>query len=193
MKDEVKQALKTLKTFLGMEVKLEQMMLADGQTKIEADSFEAGQPVFVVVPEGEPIALPMGDYELEDGRILTANESGEIVEVKDAEPMEEEKEEELPAEVPVEAEATPEREPKKTVEIKEVHFSKEEMESKEAEILALKAEIELLKAPKVEEVVELEETPKPISFNPENEQQVEMFKIGKGESSLDRIFKQVYK
>jgi len=192
MKEEVKNAIKTLKTFLGMEVKLEQMMLADGQTKIEADSFEAGNSVFVVVPEGEPVALPMGDYELEDGRILTANENSEIVEIKEA-TMEEEPTEEIPAEAPVEAEATPEREPKKTVEIKEVHFSKEEMESKDAEILALKAEIELLKAPKVEEVVELEETPKPISFNPENEQPVEMFKIGKGESSLDRIFKQVYK
>jgi hypothetical protein len=192
MKDEVKNALKTLKTFLGMEVKLEQMMLADGQTKIEAESFEAGKSVFVVVPEGEPKELPMGDYELEDGRILTADEKGEIVEIKEA-TMEEEPTEEIPAEAPVEAEATPEREPKKTVEIKEVHFSKEDMESKDAEILSLKAEIELLKSPKVEEVVELEGTPKPISFNPENEQPVEMFKIGKGESSLDRIFKQVYK
>ena len=39
MNTEVKNALKTIKTFLGMEVKLEQMKLADGQTIIEADSF----------------------------------------------------------------------------------------------------------------------------------------------------------
>ena len=188
MKEEVKNALKTLKTFLGMEIKLEQMTLADGQTKIEADSFEVGKSVFVVVPEGEPIALPMGDYELEDGRILSANENGEIIDVKESEPMEEE-EPVVPAGEPVEAEAV-ESTPKKTVEIKEVHFSKEEMESKEAEIIALKSELELLKTPVV---VELEETPKPISFNPENEKPVEVFKIGKGNAIQDRIFSQVYK
>ena len=72
---------------LTEEVKLEQLKLENG-TILEADSFEAGKEVFIVT-EDEKVALPVGEYELEDGRSLLVEEVGLISEIK----AEEEKEE----------------------------------------------------------------------------------------------------
>src|SRR5210317_1991075 len=66
------------------EVKLESMKLENGTT-IEAEAFEANQEVFIVTEEDEKIALPVGEYTLEDGRILVVAEEGIIAEVKEAE------------------------------------------------------------------------------------------------------------
>ncbi len=109
-----------IKTLLGMEVKLETMKLSDGVTVLEADMFEAGNEVFVVTEDEQKIALPVGEYELEDGRILIVVEEGVISEIKEKEAEEEEVEEE---EAPIEEEAKKEQEmetskaaPKKIVE-----------------------------------------------------------------------------
>jgi len=192
MKKEVKDALNTLKTCLGMEVKLEQMMLVDGVTTIEFDILEADQNVNIVNEE-DRVPLPIGEYELQDGQILKVLEDGIIgevgaVEEEEAEPVVEE-EVEMEVEKPV---------AKKVVEstVKETHFSKEEKENLEKEIEELKAKItELSKVEEVEEVkVELsEEEVKPISFNPENKQQVEIVKLGKGKSNISNILESVYK
>lgn len=198
MNTEVKNALKTIKTFLGMEVKLEQMKLADGQTIIEADSFEQGNAVMIVVPDAEPIALEIGEYELEDGRILVVKEAGIIAEIKEAE-MEEEAEE-VEEEMPVEADTTPEVTPTQTTAkkivkstIEEHHFSK--VEELEAKIVELEAKIvELTKVEEVvEETVELEEV-KPITFNPENETKIEMIELApnKPKNMRDRILEEIY-
>ena len=64
------------------EVKLESMKLENGTT-IEAEEFTANQEVFIVT-EDERIALPVGEYELEDGRILVVAEEGVIAEMRDA-------------------------------------------------------------------------------------------------------------
>ena len=198
MKKEVKDALNTLKTFLGMEVKLEQMMLVDGVTTIEFDILEAGQSI-MIVNEEDRVPLPIGDYELQDGQILKVLEDGVIGEIGDA-PMEEEvpsATEQPEAEVEVEMEVEKPT-AKKVVEstVKETHFSKEEKENLEKEIEELKLKItELSKVEEVEEVkVELsEEEVKPISFNPENKQQVEIVKLGKGKSNISNILESVYK
>ena len=157
-----------IKTLLGMEVKLEQMKLADGMTVLEADSFEPEMEVFVLTEDEQKIPVPVGEYEMEDGRILVVVSEGLISEVK--EKMEEEEEavveEEVAAEVaPVTPASTS---PKKTIEsvTKESFFS--EIEALKAEIVELKSQIELSKVVVEEEVVELAEEPKPISFNPEN-------------------------
>ena len=76
---------------LSEEVKLEQQALENG-TVIEADSFEAGSEVFIIT-EDEKVALPIGEYQLEDGRILVVVEEGLISEMKEA--GEEEVEEEV--------------------------------------------------------------------------------------------------
>ena len=177
--------LEKIKALLSNEVKLEQMLMGDGVTKIEADSFEAGKEVFVVTEDEQKIAVPVGEYELEDGRILVIVEEGIISEIKEKEEEVEEVEEEVKEE---EVEAMPEEEmsapvatPKKTIEsiVKESFFS--EMEKLKEKNEELKAE--LAKLSKVDvianEATELSETPTPISFNPENEAKTEFTKIGK--------------
>ena len=77
---------------LNEEVKLETANLDNG-TVIEADAFESGNEVFIVT-EDEKVALPIGEYALEDGKILVVAEEGLIAEIKDAE-AEEETEEEI--------------------------------------------------------------------------------------------------
>jgi hypothetical protein len=166
-----------IKTLLGMEVKLEQMKLADGVTVLEADVFEGGNEIFIVTEDEQKIPVPVGEYEMEDGRILVVVEEGIIAEVKEKE-VEEEEVEEPEAEVEVETEKKEEMEtskaaPKKTIEsvVKETFFS--EIEKLQSENETLKAELSKLKE---EKEVELSEV-KPISFNPENENKVESIKI----------------
>ncbi len=72
---------------LNEEVKLEQQALENG-TVLEADSFEADSEVFIVT-EDERVAVPVGEYQLEDGRILVVAEEGIISEVKEAGEVEE--------------------------------------------------------------------------------------------------------
>lgn len=162
-----------------MEVKLEQMKLMDGVTVLEADSFEAGNEIFVVTEDEQKIPVPVGEYEMEDGRMLIVVEEGIISEVKEKE----EEEEEVEVEEPIEEEAKKEQEmetaksnPKKVVEsvIKESFFSEIEALKKENEML----KAELSKSNEVKEnEVELSEEVKPISFNPENENKVESIKF----------------
>ena len=191
-KEEIKKALNTIKTYLGMEVKLEQMMLTDGVTSLEADSFEAGMPV-MIVNEEDRIPLPIGEYELEDGKILKVVEEGVIGSIEDA-PMEEDQPsatEQPEAEVEVEMEQS--QPVKKTVEstVKETYFSKEEVEELKSKITELEAKI--IELSKVEEVkVELEEV-KPIQFNPENAQPIQITKIGKGGDRISQILETIYK
>lgn len=174
--------LEKIKALLSNEVKLEQMLMGDGVTKIEADMFEAGKEVFVVTEDEQKIAVPVGEYELEDGRILVIVEEGIISEIKEkVEEVEEEevKEEEVEA-MPEEEMSAPVATPKKTIEsiVKESFFS--EMEKLQKENEELKAE--LAKLSKVDvianEATELSETPTPISFNPENEAKADFIKIG---------------
>lgn len=190
MNKEIKDALKTIKTFLGMEVKLEEQTLADGNTVIEADSFEVGASVMIVVPEGEPVPLEVGKYELEDGRLLVIEEKGMISAIEEM-PAESEEEE-----MPVEADVTPEvevKQPKKVVQITEQHFA--EMEAKIAE---LEAKLSAMTPEVVEEqptdIVEFSAEPKPIQFNPENVQPMERIDlaINTPKSLRDRILEEVY-
>ena len=189
MNKEIKDALKTIKTFLGMEVKLEQMKLVDGNTVIEADSFEPGASVMIVVPEGEPIPLEVGEYELETGMVLVVEEVGVIASINETMP-------EVEEEMPVEADVTPEvevKQPKKVVQITEQHFA--EMEAKIAE---LETKLSAMTPEVVEEqptdVIEFSAEPKPIQFNPENVQPIERIDlaINTPKSLRDRILEEVY-
>jgi len=192
-KQEIINALKTIKTYLGMEVKLAQMKLADGVTVLEFDSLEVGKEVFIVNENGN-VPLPIGEYELEDGNILEVYEDGIIGEVKSKEEEQPPMEEKDPvAEVPVEASVEPQREVKKVVKstIEEQHFA--EIEELKKQIVELKAMIEIKEEVK-EEVIELEETPKPISFNPEKTNESEQIKLAVNSkmSSRDKILNIIY-
>ena len=67
-----------------VEIVMSTMMLKDGVTVLEAESFEAGVPVMIVAENGDKVPAPIGEHELEDGRILVITEEGIIAEIKDA-------------------------------------------------------------------------------------------------------------
>jgi hypothetical protein len=178
-----------------MEVKLETMKLDDNVTVIEAEAFEADNEVVVVTEDEQKIPLPVGNYNLEDGRVLVVAEEGLIAEVKEKEEeVAVEEEVEVEKDEPMEEEMSdaPTKEVKKTIEsvVKETFFS--EME-------ALKKENEELKAKLLGNVeVELaseEPTVDPISFNPENVQKIENVKLAskRERSIMDSILEKINK
>jgi len=157
-----------IKTLLGIEVKLEQMSLDNG-TVLEAEVFEAGQSVFIVNGE-DRIALPVGEYKLEDGMILIVAEEGIIAEIKEMEAPVEEPAAEVEVEVEQEMSEAPVA--KKVIEsvVKESHFSKEDVDALKAEIESLKTELASMK--EVKEVVEL--SAEPLTHNPEAKSEVKL-------------------
>jgi len=124
-------------------VELAQIKLIDGVTILEAESFEAGMPVFVVAENGDKVPAPIGEHELEDGKILVITEEGVIAEIKEKE-VEEVVEE--TAEVEMNAEDT-----QKFVDmIREMftQFSKHVANEIDAIKIEMKAEIESAKSTK---------------------------------------------
>jgi hypothetical protein len=81
-----------------VEVAMATMMLKDGVTVLEAESFDAGVPVFIVAENGDKVPAPIGEHELEDGRVLVITEEGMIAEIKEME-VEEVEVEEAPIEM----------------------------------------------------------------------------------------------
>ena len=70
-----------IRELLGMEIKLEQAKLMDG-TALEFEKLESGVNIFIVNGE-DRIPLPIGEYELEDGRLIVITEEGIIAEIKE--------------------------------------------------------------------------------------------------------------
>jgi len=141
--------LNQVKTLLGVEVKLEQMKLENG-TVLEADKFEAGNEIFIVT-EDERVALPVGEYVLEDGQTLVIEEEGIIKEMKS------ENEEE---EVEVEVEAKEEEEKEEMG-----YATKEEL----AEVKSMIEEIKAMLEPKEEMSEEPKEEKQELSSDVVNE------------------------
>lgn len=154
--------LNKIKTALNMEVKLEAAKLDNG-TMVEAEVFEAGAEIFIVTAE-DRVALPVGEYVFEDGKILVVAEEGIIGEIKEAAA-----EEEMPVEEAPELEAAPTT-PKKVVESvsKEMFFSDDQKKQIQEMFLEFKAELlkELKPKEELKKEVELEEV-KPIKASPE--------------------------
>lgn len=87
--------LNQIKTALNMKVNLETAKLADGVTVLEAETFEVGSEVFIVMDE-ERVPLAVGEYEMEDGRTLVVEMEGVIAQIGEkAEEVVEEVEEDL--------------------------------------------------------------------------------------------------
>ena len=182
---------------LNEEVKLEQAKLDNG-TVIEADAFESGVEVFIVT-EDEKVALPVGDYALEDGKILVVAEEGIISEIKDAE-VEEETEEVEEVEAAEEQEmayATKEElaEVKSMIEeIKAMLEPKEDLSADDlgnllTEELAKHEKVELNEIP-VEVQAELNEpSAEPIVSNPEVHKTISKFSVSKNRkrTTIDRV------
>jgi len=154
------------------EIKMASMKLDDGVTVIEAEVFEAGQPVSIKTEDEQLIALPVGEYTLEDGMMLVVVEEGMIDSIGEKQEEEPVVEEEVAAS---EGAASTPATPKKVIEAvtKESHFSKEMPESVLLAISeVVKSELETFKAEfkaEQEKVTELskEEEVETIKHNPE--------------------------
>ena len=173
------------------EVKVEMatMKLANGIV-VEAESFEAGQNVFLIGEDDEKVAAPVGEHELEDGKILVIEEEGVIKEIKDA------AEEVTETEEPVAEEESTEM-----AEEEMAYVSKEEFTAAIDEIKEMIAammpkeeqssEVEEVVEEVIEEKVEMSEVPaaKKVAAAPvEKKPQVQNFsKSGRG-TTLARIY-----
>ena len=164
------------------EVELAQAKLDNG-TVLEAESFEAGQPIFIVSEE-DRIAVPVGEYVMEDGRILVVVEEGVIGEIKEAAVEEEESPE---VEVEVEAAAEPTMEEK----IKEVVMPI--LEEMKAELSAIKEEMGAYK--KKQEMSSDMPAATPIRHNPEssNEPAKVNFAQNAPVNAIDRVLARLNK
>ena len=189
--------LNQIKNVLGIElsaeteevkVELAQMTLENG-TVIEAEEFAPEFEVFIVTEE-ERIALPVGEYLLEEGRILVVEEAGIIKEIKSAEEEAEGEE----AEVEVEA----------AEEVKEEEMGYVKKEEFAAAIDEIKAMIDEVKAGMKEkeemaQVVkeELSATPAaaPLKHNPEAEAKKQMFNYSskRAASTKDNVLSKIAK
>lgn len=186
-----------IKTLLGMEVKLAQMKLENG-TVIEAEAFEPEQAVFIVNGE-DRIAMPVGEYVLEDGNILKVDVEGVIaaIEMPEEEMPENEEEVASPAEeVEVEASA-PEATPKRIVEsiTKEMFFSEiEKLRNEIAELKGVKLsadEEDLTDADLKSKEVEL--SVEPLTHSPEvKATQVHKFASNRAMTTQDRVMAKLF-
>jgi hypothetical protein len=189
--------LNQVKNLLGVElsdIKLAQLKLENG-TVLEAEDFEAGKEVFILT-EDEKVALPVGEYELEDSRVLVVQEEGVIQEIKaqeEEEVIEDDSEE-------VEAEYISREEFRKEIdEIKamiEKLGNKEDMSSQVAEQVSL-AVTEVLNEEAKEEEILAEELSKPaadpIKHSPEEDKFEAKFKFAQNrkKSTLDRVMETI--
>jgi hypothetical protein len=193
-----KTQINKIKTLLGLEIKLEQMKLENG-TILEAEAFEAGAEIFIVNEE-DRIAVPMGEYMLEDGKVLIIAEDGIIGEIKEMEAPAEEAAPEAEVEVEAEAETST---PKKVVEsiTKEMFFSEiEKLRNEIAELKAakveVKEEVELSAEVTGKVAVELSaEEAQPLKHNPEGaveKKQTNLFAQKAPKTTRDLVFSKLF-
>ena len=148
--------LNKIKNIIGVElseteIELAMMKLQNG-TMIEAEEFKKGEAIFIK-SDDEKIAMPVGEYMLEDGRMLVVEEEGIIADMRDVSddvPAKEEASEESKEEM------TEESIDESNVELEEeeVAFDMAEMEKR---IQNLEDAIADLKADKVEAPKEMSE------------------------------------
>tara|TARA_R110000765_G_scaffold60354_1_gene116810 strand:- start:97 stop:729 length:633 start_codon:yes stop_codon:yes gene_type:complete len=197
--------VESIKEVLGMElaeVKVElEVRELDNGTKITADKFEEGESVFILTESGdekEKIALPVGNYEMNDGTVLVVTEEGKIGELREASD-----------EVPQKEEAGEEKEEMNEEEEMDEEADVADWQGMEKRIQNLEDAIADLKANKLndneemyskekkDEKVEaskvdsnkLDLSAEPISHNPEKEVKKQRVKLGNNRpmTTRDRI------
>lgn len=197
--------LNKIKNIVGEKVELSENKIEMAEVTLEngtvlvAESFEAGNSIFIKT-EDEQIALPVGEYELEDGKILAVVEEGLIDSIKEAAKEEEAVEEELSEESKEVKETELEEEEKEEMN----YVTKEEFASAVEEIKAMIDEKlgskEEMKEEAQEEVKEEKEelsavAPEPVKHNPEAEVDNKLnFKISENriKTTKDRVFDKIF-
>ncbi len=180
-----------IKTLLGMEAKLAQAKLENG-TVIEADEMVEGNEVFIVTEE-ERIAMPVGEYQLEDGSVLIVEEEGIIASVGAAE---EAPEEEVEAEI---AEDLSEEVTEENLEEEKEEMgyaTKEELAEVKSMIEEIKAMIkdkEEMSEEVQEEVKEELSAVEKVTHNPETEEKKMNFLFGQSrtQNTTDRVMAKI--
>ena len=173
----------------AQEVKLAQATLENG-TVIESEDFAVGSEVFIVT-EDEKVALPVGEYTLEDGEMLSVEEEGVIARI--GEPEAEETEEEVEAAEEEEMKyATKEElaEIKDMVEeIKAMIKDKEEMSAESEETSE-----EVVEEPAEEkEELSADQPVEKVTHNPEAEEKTNINLYGqkRATTTLDRVYEKI--
>ena len=185
--------LNEIKTLLNIEVKLEEQKLENG-TVVSAETFEKGSEIFIVTDD-EKVAMPVGEYILEDGRLLVVEAEGMIADVRDVsdevpakeetEDLEEVIETEVPEEVVQEVEAIVEA---------VVEVIAPVLEEVKSEIEELKKQFSEMKGGKKKE--DMSAARKPIKHNPEAKApQKKQMQFAKGQfnTTLDRVLNKLNK
>ncbi len=193
--------LNKIKTYLGEDttdivndveaqekVELATAKLENG-TVLEAEAFEAGNEIFIVT-EDDKVALPVGDYTMEDGKMLVVAEEGIIAEIKD-----------------LDEEATDEETTEDEVEAEEElgYVTKEELAEAVSEIKAMIEDMKKEEMSEEKEVELSEELPKevkeelsepaaePIAHNPEQKNNNIGVKFAQNRrlSTLDKVMSKI--
>jgi hypothetical protein len=192
--------LNKIKNIVGVEfsekTKLAEMKLENG-TLLVSESFESGKSVFIKTDD-EQLALPVGEYTLEDGRILMVKEEGlidNIIEAKKEEVKEEAKEEKLAEddEAAVYDWAGMEKRIK-NLEDAVADLKADKQPRGEEEVEASKEEIKEETKEEVKEELSAEVS-EPIKHNPEAEE-VKQFDLkisaNKQQTTMDRVYSKIF-
>ena len=157
--------LNKVKSLLGIEIKLAQLVLDDGQT-LEADAFEAGAEVFILDANGEKVPAPAGSYVAGSSTVIVAMDG--IIES-----IEKKEEEQLKADYITSADLL-------NV-VNEIN----------AKIDALKLSKQ---EPEKEKEVVLEADAKPLTHSPEKVEEVQKIKLQKNKSvsTRDVVFSKIF-
>lgn len=188
--------LNKAKELLSVEVKAEEVAVELAQatlengTIIEAEEMIAGKEVFIVT-EDEKVALPVGDYSLEDGTKLVVEEEGIIASIgaeaeEEVEAVEEDlAEEKEEMEYATKAELSEIRE--MVEEIKSMLEPKEEMSAEEKAEEAVEDIVEEVK----EELSQVEK----VTHNPETEEkkEINLYSQKRAETTFDRVLAKITK
>ena len=180
---------------LEQEVKLAQATLENG-TVIESEDFAVGSEVFIVT-EDEKVALPVGEYNLEDGEMLKVEEEGIIASIGAAEePAEEEasKEENLEDDKEEMGYATKQElaEVKEMIEEIKAMIKKEEMSEVEEPKEELSEEVQEEEVK--EELSAVEEPVAKVTHNPEKEDKkvnLNLYGQKREMTTMDRVFSKI--
>ena len=135
---------KKILAFLSSEepkVLLSETAKLENGTVLISEDFSEGTPIFIKSEneEDENVKLPIGEYQMEDGRILKVEIEGEIASIAEAKIESEESEQVAEEEVVMDEEET---------EMDEVVYDEAHMEAMHKTIADLTARIEALEGPK---------------------------------------------
>ena len=211
--------LNQIKTLLNIEVKLEETKLENG-TIVSAESFEKGKEIFIVTDD-EKVAMPVGEYLLEDGRLVVVEEEGVIGDVREVSDEVPAKETEEGEEITEDLAEEEEKKEEEMADVADWEGMEKRIQNLEDAIADLKADKESkmqeeemsnevqapLKSRTVkeefsEEIAEevktelSEAAAKPIKHNPESKSKtINKVEFGKGKftSTLDRVLNKLNK